>query len=245
MKIVGVLRRAFDAVDGRIGFTIMSLQCCPPDRHYGPGTGTMRTAVGVLTQCESPWAARTRFVPKSDKGLRMVHTFNAINDVTVKSNYPMRRIELVLQTLVQPWISTFFKCDGLNGCSATLKTPRTHTRFSDSLAGVWATVVNLHESCYDDVFVDRGAIAHSNNFLDLVPLHWPTCILQEKHCTQTLYITLSIYHLLKICISMDLVMSISVLLGVSRVPRMSQTLKCTMHITSTTRRTRDTRPPQR
>ncbi|KAL8779977.1 MAG: hypothetical protein Q9194_001157 [Teloschistes cf. exilis] len=39
---------------------------------------------------------------------------------------------------------------------------------------VWATVVNLHEACYDDVFVDRGTIAHSNHFLHLIPPHWPT-----------------------------------------------------------------------
>lgn len=57
-------------------------------------------AAGVMTQCESPWAARSRFVRKLGGGLRMVHVFCSINDAIVKSNYLMRRIEPILQFIV-------------------------------------------------------------------------------------------------------------------------------------------------
>lgn len=72
-------------------------------------------AAGVITQCESPWAAKTRFVRKENGSLRMVHVFCGLNEVTVKSNYPMKRIEPVLRAIAQPWVRVLFKCDGLNG----------------------------------------------------------------------------------------------------------------------------------
>lgn len=50
---------------------------------------------------ESPRTAWTLFVPKPDKGLWTVHGFNAINDVAVESNYPMRRIEPRTLTVIR------------------------------------------------------------------------------------------------------------------------------------------------
>ena len=38
---------------------------------------------GIITQCDSPWAARTRFPRKASGNLRMVHAFIPINDATI------------------------------------------------------------------------------------------------------------------------------------------------------------------
>ena len=47
---------------------------------------------GVITYTSSPWSAKSRFVLKSSGDLRPVHQFCALNDATIKSNYPMRRV---------------------------------------------------------------------------------------------------------------------------------------------------------
>lgn len=71
---------------------------------------------GVISPCVSPWSARSRFPPKEGVGkLRMVHAFVPLNTVTIKSNYPMKRIEPVLQAVSQPWVSQVFIADATNG----------------------------------------------------------------------------------------------------------------------------------
>ena len=70
---------------------------------------------GIIAQCESPWSAKTRFPRKSNGKLRMVHAFTGVNDVTVKSNYPMRRIEPILKNMAQPWVKYNFCTDAANG----------------------------------------------------------------------------------------------------------------------------------
>lgn len=57
---------------------------------------------GIIERCQSPWSAKTKFPVKQDGvSLRMVHQFIAINAATVKMNYPMRRIEPILNRLSQ------------------------------------------------------------------------------------------------------------------------------------------------
>ena len=70
---------------------------------------------GIVTQCVSPWSARSRFPRKEDGTLRMVHAFVPVNKVTIKANYPMKRIEPVLQKVSQPRLRYMFKADGSNG----------------------------------------------------------------------------------------------------------------------------------
>ena len=70
---------------------------------------------GIIARCESPWSAKTRFPRKSNGKLRMVHAFTGVNDVTVKSNYPMRRIEPILKDMAQPWVKYNFRTDAANG----------------------------------------------------------------------------------------------------------------------------------
>ena len=55
--------------------------------------------VGVITYTSSPWSAKSRFVLKASGDLRPVHQFCALNEATIKSNYPMRRIEPILNNL--------------------------------------------------------------------------------------------------------------------------------------------------
>lgn len=70
---------------------------------------------GIVTQCVSPWSARSRFPRKENGTLRMVHAFMKLNGATIKANYPMRRIEPILKKIGAPWLSYFFKTDASNG----------------------------------------------------------------------------------------------------------------------------------
>jgi len=70
---------------------------------------------GIIACSESPWAHRTKFVWKKDGGLRMVHAFCPINSVTMLSGYPTKRIEPVLNNLMQAKFSSYFQADAANG----------------------------------------------------------------------------------------------------------------------------------
>ena len=69
----------------------------------------------IIARVDSPWAARSRFPRKSNGDLRMVHAFIGLNNVTIKSNYTMKRIEPILQGMAQPWLNYKFRADGANG----------------------------------------------------------------------------------------------------------------------------------
>ena len=71
---------------------------------------------GIIVRGASDWGARTRFVPKkSGLDLRIVHCFIPVNDVTIKPQYPMHRIDEVLETVIRPKHTCFFITDGSNG----------------------------------------------------------------------------------------------------------------------------------
>ena len=63
---------------------------------------------GIIDYSVSPWCHRTKFVPKKDGDLRMVHVYVPINAATVANSYPMCRIELVLNSLMQPGLGVYF-----------------------------------------------------------------------------------------------------------------------------------------
>jgi len=69
----------------------------------------------IIACSESPWAQRTKFVRKKDGGLRMVHVFCPINSITMLSGYPTKRIEPVLNNLMQAKFSSYFQADAANG----------------------------------------------------------------------------------------------------------------------------------
>jgi hypothetical protein len=63
---------------------------------------------GIIDYSVSPWCHSTKFVPKKDGDLRMVHNYIPVNATTVANSYPMRRIELVLNSLMQPGLNVYF-----------------------------------------------------------------------------------------------------------------------------------------
>ena len=69
----------------------------------------------IIDHSFSPWCHRTKFVPKKDGDLRMVHIYCPINDATIPNAYPMRRVEPVLNNLMQPGHRYFFQADAANG----------------------------------------------------------------------------------------------------------------------------------
>lgn len=70
---------------------------------------------GIIEECVSPFCAKTKFVPKPSGKLRMVHPWIALNAVTIKSNYPMKRLEYILQGIAQDCCKVLFKADASNG----------------------------------------------------------------------------------------------------------------------------------
>ena len=72
-------------------------------------------SAGIIDWVNSPWSAKTKFPAKKNGDLRMVHAFCPINDVTIKSNYPMKRIEPILNSLSSSKFKIFWYADGANG----------------------------------------------------------------------------------------------------------------------------------
>lgn len=70
---------------------------------------------GIIDYSVLPWCHRTKFVPKKDGDLRMVHVYVPINAATVSNSYPMRRMKLVLNSLMQPGLVVYFQADAANG----------------------------------------------------------------------------------------------------------------------------------
>ena len=70
---------------------------------------------GIITYTSSPWSAKSRFVIKKNGDLRPVHQFCALNDATIKSNYPMRRVEPILNNLMQPRFKLYWWADASKG----------------------------------------------------------------------------------------------------------------------------------
>ena len=72
---------------------------------------------GVISYCDSPWSAGTKHPVKRDGSLRMVNIFCPINSATIKSNYPMKRIEPVVNLLSQEKYKRGpkFQADATNG----------------------------------------------------------------------------------------------------------------------------------
>jgi hypothetical protein len=55
----------------------------------------------IINHSLSPWCRGTKFVPKKDRDLRMVHVYCPINAATIPNAYPMKRIEPVLYNLLR------------------------------------------------------------------------------------------------------------------------------------------------
>lgn len=83
------------------------------------------TAGKIVSPCTSSWVAKTTWVDKKDTvvdpqtgerwPLRMVHTYCQLNDATLKTNYPMKRIEPILEELSRSSRRYFFSNDAAYG----------------------------------------------------------------------------------------------------------------------------------
>lgn len=77
----------------------------------------------VIQPGVSPWATKTTWVDKKDTTvdsvgrwpLRMVHTYCPLNNATIKTSYPMKRIEPILEDLSRPGRKYFFSADAAYG----------------------------------------------------------------------------------------------------------------------------------
>ena len=79
----------------------------------------------IVSRGSSPWVAKTTWVSKKetiinveDGGrwpLRKVHTYCQLNSATIKTNYHMKRIELILDRLADPNHRFFFSTDAAYG----------------------------------------------------------------------------------------------------------------------------------
>jgi hypothetical protein len=72
-------------------------------------------SAGIITYANSPWSAKSKFPDKKNGKLRMVHSYCPINDVTIKTNYPMKRSEPIINILSMPKFKNFWWTDGANG----------------------------------------------------------------------------------------------------------------------------------
>lgn len=71
---------------------------------------------GILTYCDSPWSNRAKFVKKKKPGeLRMVHVKCPLIRATIKSNYPMKRIEPMIHCLMQWKYNMYWAADATVG----------------------------------------------------------------------------------------------------------------------------------
>lgn len=71
---------------------------------------------GIIVRRSSPWGARTKFPPKK-KGstqLRVVHNFIPVSNHTIISQYPVYRLEEVVDILIKPEFTVFFTSDAAN-----------------------------------------------------------------------------------------------------------------------------------
>lgn len=127
----------------------------------------------------SPWVAKTTWVSKKDTvvdpvcgrwPLRMVHTYCQLNDATIKTNYPMKRMEPILNELANPRHRYFFSVDAAYGFYAvpiypphayktafnTLLGQFYYLRMPMGLTGAPATYARLKDITFGPIPAPRG-----------------------------------------------------------------------------------------
>ena len=101
--------------------------------------------IGTIVEWgSSPWVAKTTWISKKDTTidanghwpLRMVHTYCQLNDVTIKTNYPMKRMEPILGNLADPEDRFFFSTDAAYGFYAVpIYPPHAYKTASNTILG--------------------------------------------------------------------------------------------------------------
>ena len=72
---------------------------------------------GIITRALTDWRCRSRFLPKEKRSekLRVVHNYIPLNSQTIKPQYPIHRIEKVIDTIIRPKHHCYFITDASNG----------------------------------------------------------------------------------------------------------------------------------
>jgi hypothetical protein len=70
---------------------------------------------GIIDWVNSPWSAGCKFPVKKNGDLRMVHVYCPINDATIKTNYPMKRTEPIINAMALSRFKCYWWADGANG----------------------------------------------------------------------------------------------------------------------------------
>lgn len=93
----------------RIFHTIETYSHTPPVSKCYPGTPTLNAelrmiiekllSAGLIVPSQSPYAAPASLVKKKDQSWRLVIDYKRLNAVTIKDNYPIPNMEIILQTL--------------------------------------------------------------------------------------------------------------------------------------------------
>ena len=100
----------------------------------------------IIDQSVFPWCYRTKFVPKKNGDLRMVHVYVPMNTATFLNLYPMKRIEPILNSLMKPGYKVYFKADAANGYWAVPLAPE-HT---------YKTAFGTHMGQFHYLFLGQG-----------------------------------------------------------------------------------------
>ena len=121
--------KATDLIEHSIDLTPNAKPVYTPIKRYNPKEKAFAArifpemeAAGIILRAASDWGARSLFPPKK-KGsddLRVVQNFIPLNKCTIKPQYPMHRIDEVLDTLIKPRFFAFFCTDAANGYWAIL-----------------------------------------------------------------------------------------------------------------------------
>lgn len=72
---------------------------------------------GIIIRASSDWRCQSRFSPKKkgSEELRIVHNYIPLNCQTIKPQYPMHRIEEVINTIIRPKHRCHLITDTSNG----------------------------------------------------------------------------------------------------------------------------------
>lgn len=89
----------------------------PKEKEFAAKVFPEMEEAGIIMRAASDWGARTQFPPKKkgSDALRVVHNFIPVNKYTIKPQYPMHRIDEVIDTLIKPRYRAFFSTDASNG----------------------------------------------------------------------------------------------------------------------------------
>ena len=85
-------------------------RCTPKERAFAAKIFPEMESAGIITRAASDWGARSQFPPKKKdlEDLRVVHNFIPVNKYTIKPQYPMHRIDEVIDTLIKPKFKSSF-----------------------------------------------------------------------------------------------------------------------------------------